>query len=109
MAMNGGEIFVPKLPSMKISDLAEAIAPNSERVVVGMRPAEKLHEVLITEEESRHTQEFENYYVIEPEFPFWRDKTKLVGKKLPEGFQYTSGNNGRVLSISELEGLIADG
>lgn len=109
MDMNGGEIFVPKLPSMRIMDLARVVAPNSAMAIVGMRPAEKLHEVLITEEESRHTQEFDNYYVIEPEFPFWRDKIKLMGKKLPEGFQYTSGNNGKILSISELEGLIAHG
>ncbi|HMA04820.1 MAG TPA: UDP-N-acetylglucosamine 4,6-dehydratase (inverting), partial [Methanomicrobiales archaeon] len=70
--MEGGEIFVPKIPSMRLMDLADAIAPHAEKNFSGIRPGEKLHEVLITEDEARHTREYEDHFVVEPEFPFWR-------------------------------------
>jgi UDP-N-acetylglucosamine 4,6-dehydratase (inverting) len=91
--MKGGEIFVPRIPSMKITDLAEVLAPNAERKVIGIRPGEKIHEVLLTEDEARHSRKFEDYFVIEPDHPFWNRKNLEGGKMLPEGFQYTSDNN----------------
>jgi len=88
--MNGGEIFVPKIPSMKVIDLANDIAPDAEKKVIGIRPGEKLHEILLTEDEARHTREFDGYFVIEPEHPFWEKGGLAGGKPLPEGFRYTS-------------------
>jgi len=67
--MEGGEIFVPKIPSAKVIDIANAIAPDAEKRVIGIRPGEKLHEVLLTEDEARHTAEFDDYFVIEAEHP----------------------------------------
>ena len=67
--MEGGEVFVPKIPSMRVAEIAEAIAPEAERVITGIRPGEKLHEVLVTEDESRHAFELDDCYVIHPEFP----------------------------------------
>ncbi|HPZ63397.1 MAG TPA: UDP-N-acetylglucosamine 4,6-dehydratase (inverting), partial [Halanaerobiales bacterium] len=78
--MQGGEIFVPKIPSMKITDLAEAIAPECELEIVGIRPGEKLHESLITGSDARHTLEFENYYIIQPEFSWWKLGNHKDGK-----------------------------
>jgi UDP-N-acetylglucosamine 4,6-dehydratase len=92
--MQGGEIFVPKIPSMNVLDIALSIAPNTPIKVTGIRPGEKLHECLITEDESRHTKEFENYFMIEPEHLFWKAKVKFVnGKPLPEGYSYNSHEN----------------
>ncbi len=91
--MKGGEIFVPKLQSRFVLDMVDIIAPECEREIIGIRPGEKLHEVLVAEEESRHTKEFDTYFVIEPELNFW-EKTN-EGKPVPEGFSYSSkGNNG---------------
>jgi UDP-N-acetylglucosamine 4,6-dehydratase (inverting) len=104
--MKGGEIFVPKIPSMKILDLAEAIAPNVNKRILGFRPGEKLHEVLITEDESRHTKEFDSYYIIEPEHAFWGKQNFPDGKSLPEGFRYSSENNIQWLTESELKTII---
>jgi UDP-N-acetylglucosamine 4,6-dehydratase (inverting) len=104
--MRGGEIFVPKIPSMRIVDLAEAIAPGAGKETIGIRAGEKLHECLLTEEEARHTREFETYYVIEPEHPFWRDDTGQEAAFLPEGFSYSSNNNQSWLSAEELWALI---
>jgi UDP-N-acetylglucosamine 4,6-dehydratase len=69
--MQGGEIFIPKIPSMKLDDLFTALVPQAKREVVGIRPGEKLHEILLTEQEARHALELDKYYVILPEFPFW--------------------------------------
>ena len=71
--MEGGEIFVPRIPSMRVTDIAEAIAPDAERRIVGIRPGEKIHEVLLTSEEARHATAFEDHFAIYPRFPFWRD------------------------------------
>jgi UDP-N-acetylglucosamine 4,6-dehydratase len=101
--MEGGEVSVPKIPSMRITDLAEAIAPGVHREVIGIRPAEKLHEMLLTEEEARHTQEFEGYYVIEPEHPFWKGLNLTGGRALPDGFKYTSDTNKVWLTIEQLQ------
>lgn len=103
--MHGGEIFVPKIPSMKVIDLAQAIAPECEIKVIGIRPGEKLHEAMIMEDDARHTVEFDDYYVIQPEFPFWSSKFAEGGKELPEGFSYTSDVNDEWLTVEELRKL----
>lgn len=104
--MEGGEIFVPKIPSMKVIDLAEAVAPECNIEIVGIRPGEKLHEAMITEEDSRHSLEYDNYYVIQPEFSWWRDKSCTEGSPLPDGFSYTSDQNDKWLSAQELKQLV---
>jgi len=103
--MHGGEIYVPKIPSMKVIDLAQAIAPECEIKVIGIRPGEKLHEAMIMEDDARHTVEFDDYYVIQPEFPFWSSKFAEGGKELLDGFEYTSDKNKHWLTIEELREL----
>lgn len=105
--MVGGEIFVPKIPSMKIMDLAQAIAPEAMVKIVGIRPGEKVHEVLLTSEESRHTLDVGDRYIIEPELSWW-DRGHHVGKKLKEGFFYSSERNTRWLSESELAEILEE-
>jgi UDP-N-acetylglucosamine 4,6-dehydratase len=90
--MQGGEIFVPKLPSMKITELAKVLAPNSKVKTIGIQPGEKLHEVMITEDEARHTIELDDRFVVEPEFPFF-PRGHHKGKALADGFRYASNNN----------------
>ena len=102
--MNGGEIFVPKIPSVRITDLAEAVCPKYEKEIVGIRPGEKLHELLITEEEARRTIDT-NCYLIQPEFSWWTKK-EIEGKIVPEGFSYCSGTNDVWLTVDELRDLI---
>ncbi len=107
--MQGGEVFVPKIPSVKVTDLAKAIAPRAKLKEIGIRPGEKLHEVLITEEEVRHIVEFSDKFVIYPEFPWWSEKLwekekKL--KKLPEGFRYSSHNNTKWLTAKQLTEIL---
>ena len=104
--MHGGEIFVPKIPSMKLMGLAETVAPGCEVEVIGIRPGEKLHEALISEDEARNTIELEEMYVIQPTHPWW-SKENWSGKALPEGFRYTSDTNVQWLTGAEMEGLIA--
>jgi len=104
--MHGGEIFVPKLPSMSIIDLVEAVAPGCEREHIGIRPGEKLHESLISEDEAWHTVELEDMFVIEPLYPWWSSESWSKGKKLPEGFRYASNTNPWKLSIEELRKMI---
>ena len=82
--MQGGEIFVPKIPSMKITDLAEAVAPDCEIDIIGIRPGEKLHELMIPEDDARRTLDMGDYYIIQPEFNWWQSKHE--GRALPEGF-----------------------
>ncbi|MBN2014546.1 MAG: UDP-N-acetylglucosamine 4,6-dehydratase (inverting) [Candidatus Altiarchaeota archaeon] len=101
--MKGGEVFIPKIPSMRITDLADAIAPKAKRRVIGIRPGEKLHEILLTEDESRHSREFDDYFVIDPEHPFWSDEHMTSGKRLPEGFRYASDANDQWLTGVELK------
>ncbi|WP_435798976.1 UDP-N-acetylglucosamine 4,6-dehydratase (inverting) [Peribacillus asahii] len=106
--MHGGEIFVPKIPSMKVTDLAQAIAPECEIDIVGIRPGEKLHEAMIMEDDARHTREFDTYYVIQPEFPWWSEEYTASGKSLEDGFKYTSDSNTEWLSVEELRTLVED-
>ena len=107
--MQGGEVFVPKIPSMRIMDLAEAVAPGCEIEFVGIRPGEKLHEVLISRDESRHTLELEDMFVIQPVHPWWEPANWNQGKPLPDGFKYTSDENDRWLTIEELRQMIGEG
>jgi UDP-N-acetylglucosamine 4,6-dehydratase len=101
--MHGGEIFVPKIPSMKIMDLTDAIAPNCEIKLNGVRPGEKIHESLVSSDEARYTLEFDDMFVIMPMFPWW-DKTKWPdGKALPDEFIYTSDRNRQWLTHDELK------
>jgi len=104
--MRGGEIFVPKIPSMKILDLADVVAPGCEVEKIGIRPGEKISEILITEEEAKHTKEMKGYFIIEPNFSFWVNKNYESGKPLKENFKYTSDNNDWWLTKEELEKMI---
>ncbi|MCA0971580.1 UDP-N-acetylglucosamine 4,6-dehydratase (inverting) [Halobacillus litoralis] len=106
--MSGGEIFVPKIPSMRVTDLAEAIAPDCEIKVIGIRPGEKLHEAMITEDDARRTLDYENHYVIQPEFSWWKKDSSQVGRPLEEGFSYVSNLNNQWLSVGQLKELIED-
>jgi len=106
--MKGGEIFVPKIPSMKIIDLAEVIAPECNKEVIGIRPGEKINEVLLMEEEVYHAKEFDNYFVVEPEHPFWGKGNHKEGKSLPSNFIYSSGNNDRWLTKTELNKMLEE-
>ena len=101
--MHGGEIFVPKIPSMKVTDLAAAIAPGAEQESIGIRPGEKIDEVLLTEEEAWHAREYENYFLIEPEHSFWKIDRADGGKPLPSVFRYTSDTNSQWLTVDELK------
>ena len=105
--MTGGEIFVPKIPSMKVSDLACAIAPKAKIDIIGIRPGEKIHEILLTEDEARHTKEYDTFFVIEPEMKFWSKKDKTGGQELVEGFRYASDTNTVWLGIDDLKRMIA--
>ena len=106
--MHGGEIFVPKIPSMRIIDLANAIAPNCKHDYVGIRPGEKLHEVLVPEDDARRTLEFDTYYVIQPELGFWSiDKSGYsAGRRCQEGFRYASDTNPEILSVESLKQML---
>jgi len=102
--MEGGEIFVPKIPSMKLLDLFEAIAPKAEKEIVGIRPGEKLHEVLLTEQESLHSVELDGHFVILPEFisPLKYKKYSEKGNKATPNFRFSSEKNNIWLSGEEL-------
>jgi len=104
-SMQGGEIFIPKIPSMRVMDLVEAVAPGCRADVVGIRPGEKLHEVLITEEEARQVLEFEDLFVLEPIYPSWAFKAPDGGKRPPAGFRYSSDLNSRWLSPEQMREL----
>jgi FlaA1/EpsC-like NDP-sugar epimerase len=106
--MHGGEIFIPKIPSMKITDLADVVAPGTRRKIIGIRPGEKLHEVLLTEEESLHSRDFGGYYVIEPEFSFWNSSNHKGGRPLPKAIHYASDNNTAWLTKEELKKITDD-
>jgi len=104
--MHGGEIFVPKIPSMRLVDMARTVAPECEVEYIGIRAGEKLHEALVSEDESRHTLETEDMYVIQPNHPWWRMENWVAAKPVGEGFSYTSDSNALWLSGPDLEGMI---
>jgi UDP-N-acetylglucosamine 4,6-dehydratase len=109
--MQGGELFVPKIPSMKVTDLASAIAPECEQKTIGIRPGEKLHEVLITSDDARRTVEFEDRYVIEPDFPWWPSEAHAMrgAKRVAEDFVFASNTNEQWLSADGLRDMIGNG
>jgi FlaA1/EpsC-like NDP-sugar epimerase len=108
--MWGGEIFVPRIPSYRILDVAEAIAPGMEKRIVGIRPGEKIHEEMITETDAISTIEFEKHFVILPSFqPAWNIdefRSHFKGSFCKEGFRYNSGENSDYLSVEQLRNLI---
>jgi UDP-N-acetylglucosamine 4,6-dehydratase len=105
--MQGGEVFVPKIPSMKVVDLAQAMAPNCTIQRIGIRPGEKLHEVLVSEDEARHTVELPDRYVVQPPEDLWFGHTwSRQGTRLPEGFTYASDKNDRWLNVNEIRELV---
>jgi len=106
--MKGGEIFVPKIPSMKIIDLAQAIAPQSKIKITGIRPGEKIDEVLLTGEEARHAKEFDKYFVVVPEYAFWDKNNFKDGKSLSSDFTYSSGDNDQWLTKQELMKMLEE-
>lgn len=108
--MLGGEIFVPKIPSMRITDLARTMAPDLPLKMVGIRPGEKLHEVMITEDDSRQTYELIDRFVIEPAFTFWQHAPyeRLNAKPVTDGFRYASDSNNDWLSGERLRTLLEE-
>jgi UDP-N-acetylglucosamine 4,6-dehydratase len=104
--MRGGEVFVPKLPSMKVVDLARAVAPDAEIDVIGIRPGEKLHEEMISLEAARNALDCGEYYVLLPDTP-WAPRAPHQGKAVPEGFSYASHNNTDWLDASRLREMLA--
>jgi UDP-N-acetylglucosamine 4,6-dehydratase len=106
--MHGGEVFVPKIPSMTIGDLAAAMAPGCEVETIGIRSGEKMHEALVSIDEARHTVELDDMYVIKPLHDWWQGTNWLEGRELPTGFGYTSDTNHWWLSAEELRDLAGD-
>jgi UDP-N-acetylglucosamine 4,6-dehydratase len=105
--MCGGELFVPKIPSMNIMDLAKTIAPECKTEVIGIRPGEKLHELMIPRDEAHMTLEFDNFFVVQPAFRFWERRSSWNGGKPVEGvFEYRSDNNPWRLTVEEMRALI---
>ena len=105
--MVGGELFVPKIPSMKMTDLAEAICPECKTEIIGIRPGEKLNEVMVPRDDAYNTVEFKDYYVIKSLFrDFERCFTGDTGKPVPEDFEYSSGTNSWFLTIDEMREMI---
>lgn len=107
--MHGGELFVKKIPSMRMPDLAAAIAPELKMVEIGIRPGEKIHECMITHEDARNAIERDGYYVVLPQIQRKSiDQFYANDKRVPEDFEYTSGNNTWWLTIDEMRRLITD-
>jgi UDP-N-acetylglucosamine 4,6-dehydratase len=104
--MRGGEVFIPRIPSMRVTDLAEAIAPDVPTEIIGIRPGEKLHELLLTADESRHTVQVGDVFVVLPENPSWDKGTDWAGDPVEEGWVYSSGTNDWWLSGDELSELL---
>ncbi|MDD4628687.1 MAG: UDP-N-acetylglucosamine 4,6-dehydratase (inverting) [Candidatus Peribacteraceae bacterium] len=104
--MRGGEVFVPKIPSMKMTDLAEAVAPGCKQKTIGIRPGEKLHEVLLSEDEARHTVEREKDFAILPESPQWTEDP-WPKPNVPDGFRYASDSNKKWLTVEDLRKMIS--
>jgi UDP-N-acetylglucosamine 4,6-dehydratase len=106
--MQGGEVFVPKIPSMNLVDLAKAIAPTARLEVVGIRPGEKLHEVLISDDEARGTVELEEMFVVQPSGTLWFGHAwQEQGHPLPDGFIYASNKNPQWLTVDQIREMVA--
>lgn len=105
--MVGGEVFVPKIPSMRLMDIVQTVAPEAQLKVIGIRAGEKLHEELITREEAPRTREFDTYYLVEPEHPFWQSGNHQDGRLVAPDFQYGSDTNNDWLKPEELKACLA--
>jgi UDP-N-acetylglucosamine 4,6-dehydratase len=111
--MRGGEIFIPKIPSISIVDLAKAMAPDLTYKIIGIRPGEKLHEIMCPMDDSHLTLEFDNHYVIQPTIKLWGGKSLdyatnalgETGRPVAEGFEYNSGTNPHFLTVEEIKGF----
>ncbi len=113
--MQGGEIFVPKIPSVRITDLAAAYGPNKQQHIVGIRPGEKLHEIMCPADDSHHTLEFDDHYVITPSIKFFgrendfcHNSLNEIGTLVKQGFEYNSGSNPHFLSVDEILAMEAE-
>jgi UDP-N-acetylglucosamine 4,6-dehydratase len=104
--MKGGEIFIPKIPSAHIVDLADVLAPNCTKVITGIRPGEKLHECMLSEDEARHTIDRDGMFVLEPEDASWGYPYDTKAKKAPQGWSYTSDTNTEWLTKEQLKTLL---
>ena len=109
--MRGGEVFIPKIPSMKITDLAKAIGPECKQEIIGIRPGEKLHEIMVPSDEARNTREYSTFYIIQPAHHDWGEENTdeydgQVGKSVAENFAYTSDNNSEWYSADQLREVI---
>ena len=99
---------MPKIPSMKLIDMAEAVAPGCKVECIGIRPGEKLHEVLLSEDESRNAVETDDMYVVQPNHSWWKSENWKQARPLPEGFRYTSDGNEQWLTADELFQLLEE-
>ena len=106
--MHGGEIFVPKIPSMNVAALAKAIAPDLPQTNIGIRPGEKLHEALLTEDEARTTLELPDRYIVEPAFAWWSRESHQTATPVAEGFRYSSDTNSEWLTAEALHALLEE-
>jgi UDP-N-acetylglucosamine 4,6-dehydratase/5-epimerase len=106
--MQGGELFVPRIPSMRILDLVEAVAPDAPIHEIGMRPGEKLHEEMIAADDSRRTLRFPDRYVVQPVVASWGYQTPTGGERVPDGFTYQSDSNDLWLSVEQMRAMLAD-
>jgi len=108
--MQGGEIFVPKIASMRIIDMARAMAPDVPIKVTGIRPGEKLHEMLITRDEARNTLEFDDHYVVIPAFHFWSEQSRIPNgaRRVAEDFSYTSDGNSSWIDANKFKQILAE-
>jgi len=107
--MTGGELFVPKIPSYHITDVAQAIAPKAQTKIVGIRPGEKLHELMVPEEDALRTVEFEDHFIIQPAFHWWTEESRLLetgGKPCEAGFSYCSRTNSEWLTVEQLREVV---
>lgn len=106
---SGGETFISKIPSFKITDLAEAMCPGCTLKEIGIRPGEKLHEIMVTVEDSHMTYEYDKHFIVYPQV-MWNDRQQinLSGKKVEEGFSYSSGNNTEWLSVEQIRELLKE-
>jgi UDP-N-acetylglucosamine 4,6-dehydratase len=105
--MTGGELYVPRIPSMRVTDLAEAVAPGSDLIEIGIRPGEKLHEEMISIEDARRTVRREDRYVVMPTLAEW-GYSNTTGDAVPEGFAYTSDANDQWLSVEQLRNVLGE-
>ncbi len=105
--MHGGELFVPKIPSMRIVDLAEALAPGCEVREIGIRPGEKLHELMIPADDARRTLEFDRHYVVCPELDYWNGKNYRDAPHVPDRFEYSSDKNTEWLTVTRMRDMLS--